>query len=470
MTLYQGRIGIKHSGLMDAINRSLPVDIRLLPYDLLTNRAWATELQRIGVLSEIEFGDIAKALGEIAQMAAAGAFDPLPDDEDVHTLVERLLTEKTGEAGSKIHTGRSRNDQVVCDLRMWAADQLIGISADLTALIRAIKTLAETHAEVLLAGNTHLQPAQPITLGHFLLSLAFALLRDKHRLDDVYKRVNLCPLGSGALAGSGFEVDRKKLAQDLGFDGICDNTLDAVSDRDFAQEIAAHCAILCGHLSRYAEQFIIWANPNFGYLRFADEWSTGSSMMPQKRNPDAMELIRAKAARCIGHCAALLALTKGLPPSYSKDLQEDKASLFDAVFMTRLCVRVFREALQSARFFPEQMAKELTGEMLATDLADELVKTGLSFRKAHERVAHFVSWLEKRSLSILDLKEEEMAEHFPEINHREFSLGFQDAITRRNVAGGTAFESVKKQVETLERLISDSGISDRPLRIPDDMK
>ena len=239
MTLYKGRIDADQHGLMDAINRSLPVDIRLLPYDVRTNKAWAAELQRLKIMSKEEYGDVMTALDEIEKMGAGGAFHPLPADEDVHTLVERLLTEKTGEAGAKIHTGRSRNDQVVCDLRLYTADWLSEIVADLNSLIGVLAELGEKHAEVLLPGTTHMQPAQPITLGHFLFSLAFALARDVKRFQDARVRVNKCPLGAGALAGSGFPVDRAKLAKDLGFDGVCENSLDAISDRDFVQETVA---------------------------------------------------------------------------------------------------------------------------------------------------------------------------------------------------------------------------------------
>lgn len=453
MTLYKGRIGADHRGLMDEINRSLPVDIRLLPYDVLTNRAWAAELLRLEVLTHEEYISILAALDEIETMAEQGAFTALPDDEDVHTLVERLLTEKAGDAGAKIHTGRSRNDQVVCDLRLYTTVWLGDIADDLIALIGVLRDLGEIHAEVLLAGTTHLQPAQPITLGHFLLSLAFALVRDCRRFQDVYARANLCPLGSGALAGSGFPVDRRKLAEELGFDGICENTLDAISDRDFAQETIAACAISCTHLSRYAEQFIIWANPAFGYIRFADEWSTGSSMMPQKRNPDAMELIRAKAARCIGHTASILTLTKGLPPSYAKDLQEDKELLFDAMDTASLCVKVFTEALRSAQFVPERMKKALSADLLATDLADALVEAGVPFRKSHEIVAGWVTKLEGENRTPADVTQAELTKQFPQLQNVDFSLRYEDAVARRRVTGGAAPEKVREQAKILTAIL-----------------
>ncbi len=454
MTLYNGRIQTKPEMLMDLINRSLPTDIRLLPYDLQNNRAWAGQLRRLGLFTQDEHEKILAALDEIEAMAEQGAFDPLPDDEDVHTLVERLLALKAGGAGKNNHAGRSRNDQVVCDLRMAARDLLSELMEALVGMIRNLAAMGRKHANTVLAGTTHMQPAQPITLGHFLLSAAFALLRDLQRATDARTRTNQCPLGSGALAGSGFAVDREALADALGFEGVCGNALDAVSDRDFVQEIAGVCSILCGHLSRYAEQLIIWSNPNFGYVRFADEFSTGSSMMPQKRNPDAMELIRAKAARCIGNAACLAALTKGLPLSYAKDLQEDKQALFDSLDIALLCVRVFDRALGSARFDPERMARALSGDMLATELADALAPAGVPFRQAHERVARWVTELEEKGMDLLDSTPEEMASKFPELGDAP-ALSFDRAVARRCVIGGTAPDAVRNQARAIEKALED---------------
>jgi argininosuccinate lyase len=458
MTLYRGRIAADQRGLMDAINRSLPTDFRLLPFDAQTNKAWAGELRRLGLLTAAEQAAIEGALDQIVAQAAAGAFAPLPPDEDVHTLVERLLTEKLGETGAKIHAGRSRNDQVVCDVRLYAAAALAELLDEIDALARALVELAARHATAPIAGETHLQPAQPITLGFFLLSLAFGLARDLERLTQARARANRCPLGSGALAGSGFPVDRARLAAALGFDGICENALDAIGDRDFAAEIAAGCALLCTRLSRYAEQFVIWANPAFGGVRFGDQWSTGSSMMPQKRNPDAMELVRGKAARVIGDLTALLALLKGAPPSYVKDLQEDKTALFDALDTALLAARVFRAALGDAEFALDRLAAALRGEMLATDLADELVRAGAPFRLAHERVARLIGELEAASRSLLDLAPADLAQRFPELAGRDFAIDYAASIARRNVAGGTAPEAVRKQIEVLGKTLDEAKV------------
>ncbi|RJO65857.1 MAG: argininosuccinate lyase [Myxococcales bacterium] len=449
MTLYDGRIGGKADALMEAINRSLPVDIRLLPCDVRTNRAWARELARLGFYNPGELADVERTLDEILALAEKGAFDPLPEDEDVHTLVERLLTERLGDVGARIHTGRSRNDQVACDLRLYLMEALAGLKADVAVLVGKLLELVKAHRGTLLAGATHLQPAQPITLGHFLASLAFALIRDAERLDDCLWRAERCPLGSGALAGSGFPVDRHALAEALGFSGILDNTLDAVGDRDAAQEAAGVCAILIGHLSRYAEQFIIWSHPAFGYLRFSDAWSTGSSMMPQKRNPDAMELIRAKAARAIGSTVTLLAMTKGVPPGYAKDLQEDKAALFDVLDAARLVVKVFAEALGSAAFYPERMRADLRGDLLATDLADRLAEAGAPFRKAHERVGRFIGELERQGRDLMSATPRELDERFPELGGQPFEMSFAAAVERRRVAGGPAAASLSEQIEKI---------------------
>jgi len=460
MTLYKGRIDTAPDALMDAINRSLPVDIRLLPYDVATNRAWAGELARVGVLAPDEVTAVERALDEILALYEQGGLDPLPDDEDVHTLIERLLTEKLGDTGARIHTGRSRNDQVACDLHLYLVHDLATLRAEIAALIATLAELAEAHAALLLAGTTHLQPAQPITLGHFLLSAAFALKRDAERIGDARGRASRCPLGSGALAGSGFPVDRAALAERLGFVEVAENSIDAVSDRDAAQEAACACAILLGHLSRYAEQFVIWSNPALGYVRLSDRWSTGSSMMPQKRNPDSMELVRAKAARGIGRATHLLALTKGVPLTYAKDLQDDKEALFDALDTSLLVVRVFNRALAEAEFVPHRMNEMLTGDLLATDLADRLVERGVPFRRAHERVARLVGELEADNRCLLDATSLETTGAFPELGEDGWTPSFAEAVARRTVRGGTSPERVADQIKVLQSWLAESGPTD----------
>ena len=458
MTLYKGRIDAAPNELMDAMNRSLPVDIRFFPYDVNTNRAWARELCRIGVFTEQERDDIFTALDQILARYNAGEFNSLPDDEDIHTLTERLLTESLGDTGARIHTGRSRNDQVACDLYQYLMDNLKMLGSHLHQLIAVLCKAAATHSATLMAGTTHLQPAQPITLGHFLMSLAFALQRDFQRATDAQKRVDRCPLGAGAIAGCGFVVDREKIATELGFSAPTDNSIDTISDRDVAQEAAYVCASVLTHLSRYAEQFIIWSNPAFGYVKWDAQWSTGSSMMPQKRNPDAMELVRAKAARGLGNVTTLLCLTKGVPLSYAKDLQEDKEALFDAIDTALLTIQVFSQALESATFIPKRMKAVLTSDMLATDLADALVEKGVPFRKAHERTAQFVTLLEDNDRDLLSATQDEMNDHFPEFKTAPLQLSYEGSLQRRRAIGGTAPVSVNAQIQKLSAWLSDNSV------------
>ncbi|CAM2008465.1 argininosuccinate lyase [Acanthopleuribacter pedis] len=459
MKLYKGRIPNDPNPLMDEINRSLPFDIRLLPYDVATNRAWAGELQRLGVFSAEEYAAVQETLTAVQAEFEAGGFDPLPDDEDVHTLVERKLTEALGPVGARIHTGRSRNDQVVTDLRLYCVERLKELGTALLALIQTLATRAREHRDTLMAGTTHMQPALPVTLGHYLLSLAAAIQRDHDRTRSTLDHTNRCPLGAGAMAGSGFPVDRQALADALGFAGVLPNSIDAVSDRDFCIEIASTCALITTHLSRYADQFIVWANPAFGTVRFADQWSTGSSMMPQKRNPDAMELIRGKASRVHGNLVHLLSMLKGVPLSYAKDLQEDKEPLFEALDTTLLCVRVFDKAVASATFNPERLAAALTDDMLATDLADALARAGVPFRVAHERVGAWVSELEAAQRGILETSLAERAQVFPELGENGAVLSFADSVAARHVAGGTAPSSVDQQIADLEQFLQTNGFS-----------
>lgn len=453
MKLYTGRIPQAPAPLMDDINRSLPVDIRLWPYDIETNRAWARCLKDVGVYQQHELEQVENALDELADMPMPDSKD-CPQDEDIHTLIERLLTEKLGAIGAKIHTGRSRNDQVVCDLRLYARHALGQLISQVLETIEQLATLAGKHKQTLLAGTTHLQPALPISLGQFFLSAAFALLRDAQRLEDALNRTNYCPLGSGAMAGSGFPVDRNALAEDLGFAGAMHNSIDAVSDRDFCAEIASSCALLGVHLSRYADQMIVWANPNFGYMSFANEWSTGSSMMPQKRNPDAMELVRGKSARMIGFANQLLCMQKGVPLTYAKDLQEDKLGLFDVLDTASLVVQVFGHAVASATYSVENMAGSLRWEMLATDLADALARTSVPFRKAHERVAQFVTFLEQKNQCLTDCGPETMKEWFPEFGEALPDLTYQNSLKQRDVLGGVAPHRIDEQLKTLKMFLA----------------
>ncbi len=454
LTLYKGRIDAAPNELMDALNKSLPVDIRFFPYDINTNKVWAAELTRIGIFTDAELKQIHDTLDIMLKRYESGEFDTLPDDEDIHTLTERLLTETLGDIGARIHTGRSRNDQVACDLFQYLKNTLAELKGLLFKLINTIADLADLHSDTLMAGTTHMQPAQPITLGHFLLSLGFALKRDAGRIDDALNRLDRSPLGAGAIAGCGFVIDRHKIAKELGFSKPSDNSIDTISDRDVAQEAAFVCSTALTHLSRYAEQFIIWSNPAFGYVKWDAQWSTGSSMMPQKRNPDAMELVRAKAARAMGDIVTLMAMTKGVPLSYAKDLQEDKEAVFDALDTAALTIKVFTKALSTASFNKKRMLAVLTSDMLATDLADALVEQGVPFRTAHGRTAKFVTALEEQNRDLLSASQKELIKEFPEFADNPINLDYKASIERRRSFGGTAPSSVKEQIKNLKNWLN----------------
>lgn len=385
MTLWHGRFGGTMSDAMRALNHSLAVDIRLLPYDLQVNRAWAHELHHLGVLSAVELQAIEQGLQTIAQESPE-----LTNDEDVHSLVERRLTELAGLAGAKIHTGRSRNDQVMTDLRLYVKDACAALHQALRDTVATLCDRAEEHRDTVLPGYTHLQQAQPILLAHYLLSAATSLRDDAGRLHDAVARLDACPLGSGALAGSAYPVDRARVAATLGFARPTPNSLTATSMRDECLEVASACAICMTHLSRYAEDAVLWSSQEFRFVTFADTVTTGSSMMPQKKNPDAMELIRGKTARVIGQMQTLFTLLKGLPLAYARDLQEDKPALFDCLDQTQLCLTVFAEAIRTATYHADRMRAALDPNLYATDLADYLVRKGLPFREAHAVIGRLV--------------------------------------------------------------------------------
>jgi len=450
---------------MRALNRSLPVDIRLLPQDLAVNAAWAVELCRIGVYDQAGLNAVVGELDAIGRRFREGEFDVLPPDEDVHTLVERLLTEALGPIGGAIHTGRSRNDQVMCDTHLFLMEALDALSDAVAELAATLAGIAREHAGTVMPGMTHMQAAQPISLGYFLVSLAFALVRDRERMIDARGRASRCPLGSGALAGSGFDVDRFALASALGFDDVCENGLDATGDRDAVQETAGACAILAAHLSRYAEQFIIWSSAPFGFVRFSDEWATGSSMMPQKRNPDAMELIRGRASRIIGNASSLMILTKGVPPAYAKDLQDDKSLIFQTIDDTMLILEVFRGAVSSASFLTDRMAAALTADLLATDIADSLSRTGVPFRTAHERTARYVTLAEETGFDILCVPDETFRQAFPELPGKA-GFTYENALQNRRVFGGTAPGRVLEQCESIRKHLDAAGSAGRAKKSP----
>ncbi len=459
--------GGRFSGQMDAhmarFNASLPFDWRLWEADIAGSVAWAKAIAAAGLLTEQERDEIVTRLNalraEVAtnpEAAFAGTSGTLPGgmlpgDEDIHSYVERRLTERIGDVAGKLRTGRSRNDQVATDARLWLRGEIAQLGEELRELIRAAADRAEADIDVVMPGYTHLQPAQPVRWSHWLLSHAWPWQRDAERLADLARRVNVLPLGSGALAGCPFPIDRAALAADLGFASASPNSMDAVSDRDFIAEFLFWAALLGIHLSRFAEDLILWSSKEFGFVVMADAFSTGSSLMPQKKNPDAMELLRGKSGRLVGNLTGVLTLLKGLPSAYDKDLQEDKEPLFDAVDTLNLALPVARGALCSLTIRPERMAASLGDELLATDLADALVRRGMPFRESHHVVGRVVRRAEELGCALRELSEAELAAIDARLVGTQDVWDFERSVEQRAAAGGTARASVLAQVEALRQ-------------------
>ncbi len=435
-------------------NESLSVDIRLLPYDIKTNRAWAAALAKINIITKDELSKLNEGLDEILCEFEAGKFNDACD-EDVHTLVERVLTEKLGNLGKKIHTGRSRNDQVLTDLNLYLKDATNELKNNLIALISTTKALAETNKNTFMPSYTHLQQAQPISFAHYILSLAFSLAEDFNRLDDCFKRIDVSPLGCGAVAGSAYNIDREKLAKDLGFSKASNNSISTISNRDHLLELASTLNILMIHLSRYAEDFIIWSSKEFGFIELDDEYATGSSMMPQKKNPDSLELIRGKSARVIGQMQTLFALVKGLPLTYAKDLQEDKPAIFDIIDNTLVSISVFNGVLSTLKINKDKMEASIDDSIFATDLADYLVKKNIPFRQSHEIVAGLVqkSIEENKSLKYFSIDEFKTASNsFDGDVVKIFDFSYSTNL--RSAKGGTGIKSINEQLSTLKSFLN----------------
>jgi argininosuccinate lyase len=381
--------------------------------------------------------------------------DALPfvkSDEDIHTAVERLLIRKTGGAGKKIHTGRSRNEQVALDMRLWLKKEIRSIQVRLTQLMSAALRLAARHRDCIMPAFTHLQAAQPVLFGHYMLSLFFMLERDHGRLADCYARADVMPLGSGALAGSGFPLDRRMLARVLKFARLSDNSMDAVSDRDFLAEFLSACAILMIHLSRFAEDLILFASPGYGFVTLSDAYSTGSSMMPNKKNPDSLELIRGKTGRVFGDLMALLTVLKGLPHTYDKDLQEDKEPLFDAADTVSACLSVFSGVLSTLTLNRAKIRASLEAGLLATDMADCLAGNGVPFRDAHALIGRIVRESRDKGISLSALSPARLRKYshaFP----AGYRPDFASAVRRRNLYGGTGPSSVAAQMKKARLLL-----------------
>ncbi len=455
--LWGGRFTGQTDALMRRFNDSIGFDIRLWDADIRGSIAYAGALARAGVITEDEAATLTRGLRAVHAEFAEGRFEVKPDDEDIHTAVERRLTEIVGEVAGKLHTGRSRNDQVATDLRLFCLDAMRDTQRALHDAQSALLAQAQSHIGTLMPGYTHLQRAQPITFAHWCLSYFWQFARDVERLDGCAQRTAVLPLGSGALAGNPFAVDRAALAAELGFSlrdaaGITQNSLDAVSDRDFVAELLFCCALIGVHLSRLAEDLIIYSTAEFGFVTFDDAYATGSSLMPQKKNPDAMELARGKAGRLIGNLTAVLTMLKGLPMSYNKDLQEDKEPLFDSLDTLALALPVAAGAIRSLKVNVARMRAALDPAMLATDVAEYLVRKGVPFREAHHLAGRAVALAESKSVSLSELKTSDwqaISARFDDDIAQVFD--FARSAASRDVAGGTSPRAAREQIRQAEQ-------------------
>ncbi|MDR1413023.1 MAG: argininosuccinate lyase [Actinomycetes bacterium] len=447
---WSGRFSEIPSDELLAFGASLPVDKRLWREDIAGSKAHAQMLAKQGVLTWEELQDVLRGLKEIESEIAAGDFVWDMADEDVHMAIERALTNRVGEAGARIHTGRSRNDQVVTDARLYLKRRMRQLASALNTLRRTLLELAEAHKKTILPGYTHLQKAQPISLAHYLLSFSQMFARDFRRLLAAHEAADLSPLGAAALAGTGYPLNRKLTADELGFSGLTINALDSVSDRDFFLDALYAAAVCQVHLSRLAEEVILWSTEEFGFLTLSDRYSTGSSIMPQKKNPDFAELVRAKTGRVIGDLNALLITLKGLPLAYNKDLQEDKEPVQDALDTVEASLRVMTGMLATATFHTDTMyAAAAGGFMAATDLADYLVvKCGLPFRRAHEIVGGIVLSCERHGIKLQDLTVDELQGYFAGFGRdAERAILVEKIVENHSTPGGTSPKAVAHQLE-----------------------
>jgi argininosuccinate lyase len=454
MTLWGGRFTQKMDSAAWNLNLSLPVDRRLASQDLEGSLVWAAALHQAGILSDEEYKDTSAGLKIIQDEFDSQMFSYQPGDEDIHSAVERRLTELIGPAAGRLHTGRSRNDQVATDFRLWVLQTIPAIDTAIAGLQAVLITRAEAAQEMLMPGYTHLQRAQPVLLAHWWLAHFWPLQRDRERLAQITGRTAILPLGSGALAGTSVPVDRNAMANALGFSAPSPNSIDAVSDRDFAAEFL-FCATLCGiHLSRLAEVIVLFTSAEFGFFELADSFSTGSSLMPQKKNPDVFELTRGKAGVLIGQLTGLLATLKSLPSTYDKDLQEDKAPLFAAADILLTVLPVMAGALQSILVHDDRMRAAIDSTMMATDLADYLVCKGIPFRETHVLAGKIVHLASEKGIDLVALPLNDYQMVCPQIEEDVYRVfDPEESVKRRNSKGGTAPEAVKSQLAEAKKLL-----------------
>ena len=436
------------SELVQRYTASVEFDRRMWRADIDGSLAHARMLAAKSIISAADLAAIEKGMAQIVQEIESGAFQWKLELEDVHLNIEARLTQLVGDAGKRLHTGRSRNDQVATDIRLWLRGEIDAIGTLFIELQKALLSLAEANVDTVMPGFTHLQVAQPVSFGHHMLAYVEMFSRDADRLADVRKRVNQLPLGAAALAGTSYPLDREMVARSLGMEGVCQNSLDAVSDRDFAIEFTAAASLAMVHVSRLSEELVLWMSQNFGFIQIADRFTTGSSIMPQKKNPDVPELARGKTGRVVGHLVGLVTLMKGQPLAYNKDNQEDKEPLFDTVDTLRDTLRIFAEMMGGITVKREAMEQAaLKGYATATDLADYLVKKGLPFRDAHETVAHAVKAAVSHSVDLSELPLTVLQQFNPVIEKDVYDvLSLRGSLNARNTLGGTAPAQVQAQI------------------------
>jgi argininosuccinate lyase len=456
-TLWGGRFSKPTAASMRRFNDSIAFDRRMYGADIRASIAYARALARAGLVTVAEREQLISGLGRVRAEFDAGSFEIQPGDEDIHTAVERRLSELVGPVAGKLHTGRSRNDQVTTDLRLYLLDEMASLGKALTRLQTAIVEKAEAHLDAMMPGYTHLQQAQPVLFSHWLLSFFWAFQRDQARLADAMGRTAVSPLGSGALAGHPLGVDRRALAAELDFGALAENSLDAVRDRDYVVEFLAWAALVQVHLSNLAEDLIIWSSQEFGFVEVDEAYATGSSLMPQKRNPDVLELMRGKSGRMVGHLVGLLTTLKGLPSAYNKDLQEDKEALFDAIDTLASELPIAADVVRTLKVNGLRMGSALQEGILATDVADYLVRKGVPFRQSHDLVGQVVRRAEELGVSLKGLELADYQAIHPAFAQDVYAvLDFQRSVELRDAEGGTAAAAVHAQIARA-RAILDRG-------------
>lgn len=456
MKLWGGRFAKGTDKLVDDFNSSIRFDSRMYRHDILGSIAHANMLGKCGIISADESSLIQSTLKDILIDIEAGKIDFEIDAEDIHMNIEKILISRIGDTGKKLHTGRSRNDQVALDIRMYLRDEITAIKEMVAVFLSTLVKISEANLDTIMPGYTHLQRAQPITLAHHMMAYFEMFKRDYQRLCDCYSRLNILPLGSGALAGTTYPLDRYMVAQELGFDDVTQNSLDGVSDRDFAIELASGLSILMMHLSRLSEEIILWSSHEFSFVELDDAYSTGSSIMPQKKNPDVAELARGKTGRVYGSLMTLLTVMKSLPLAYNKDMQEDKEAIFDAVDTVKMCLPVFSNMIDTMKVRKANMYKAAQGGFTnATDIADYLVKKGIPFRSAHEIIGKMVLYCIENNKAIDDMTMDEFKSFSDKIQEDVYAeISLEKCVSGRKLVGGPARETEEKAIENAKAFIS----------------